>query len=245
MSRALILGCSHAIGAEMTDEPGFALEGMEKWQYGARHSYPVLIAEALGLTPLNHAISGGSNDAMFRIFESQVSTLSHTDVVIACWTGSSRTEIWHDSDQRWIPLAAGQDSINKVIADDYMREGRHVPRTVTDEKNYLEYQKCWVSYNTTPAIGRLNKMKNIVALNALAQLHNIQVINIDNFDFVAGPPRLTKFKFPEYIYWPVPVTFCQWADELNSPCTPAKHYFYPTHKKFAEYVLEHIAQRQH
>jgi hypothetical protein len=236
-NRAIILGCSHAFGAEMDKDPGLDLEdGWDKWYFGVRNSYPVLIAEALELTPQNHAISGGSNDAMFRIFESLLPTLVSTDVVIACWTGGLRTEIWNDVAQQWLPFQVGYNKFHKSIPDKYMLEGLWIPDSIAEEAQYLEYQKYWFTYNTDYASTRLNKIKNIVALNAMAHLHNIQVININSFDHVS--PR--NFKFPEYIKWPVPVSFCQWADELKSPRTENLHYFYPTHKNFADYVVAGI-----
>ena len=56
----LIAGCSHAAGSEM---------GIE--EYNRANSYPVLLAERQGYVAHNRAIGGGSNDAMFRIFESE------------------------------------------------------------------------------------------------------------------------------------------------------------------------------
>ena len=64
-NRALILGCSHAAGAEMHKEPGLTVNNPQ--EFGYLNSYPVLIAKQLGYIPLNYAISGGSNDAMFSL----------------------------------------------------------------------------------------------------------------------------------------------------------------------------------
>jgi hypothetical protein len=70
MKRAIILGCSHAAGTEMYN--------------GIACSYPVKIAEQLGYVPENYAIAGGSNDAMFRIYEEHRTRLDSSDIVIAC-----------------------------------------------------------------------------------------------------------------------------------------------------------------
>jgi len=69
MKKALILGCSHAAGSEMNTEPDVDLLNYGKDYYGYFMSYPAQLAQLLGYHPVNHAIPGGSNDAMFRIFE--------------------------------------------------------------------------------------------------------------------------------------------------------------------------------
>jgi hypothetical protein len=78
--QALVLGCSHAAGSEMIDDA-----------YGRANSYPVLLAERMGYTVTNLSIPGGSNDAVFRIFQEQCNAYH---VVIACWTGIDRVELW-------------------------------------------------------------------------------------------------------------------------------------------------------
>jgi len=86
MKKALILGCSHSVGAEMRDEPGLRFDNsIHALDYELAHCYPAQIAQALGYMPINRGISGGSNDAMFRLFLEE--TLTPNDIVIACWTG--------------------------------------------------------------------------------------------------------------------------------------------------------------
>ena len=122
MPDALILGCSHAAGALMHEQPSLVLTeepGKDQYQieaeYGAKNSYPVKLAELLGYTPHNHAISGGSNDAMFRIFLEQADNF---DLVIACWTGKDRGELFHTDHKYWIPINVGNsDSFTKTPND--------------------------------------------------------------------------------------------------------------------------------
>jgi len=69
MKKALILGCSHAVGAEMSQEPNLVFDTfVQAHDYELTHCYPAQIAQALGYLPVNRGISGGSNDAMFRLF---------------------------------------------------------------------------------------------------------------------------------------------------------------------------------
>ena len=108
--KALILGCSHAAGAQMHTGPECATKHpVEQVVWEANNSYPVLLAKMLGYTPLNHAISGGSNDAMFRICTQQI---HKADIIIACWTGWDRTELWHPEHDSWFNLNYSNDTIN-------------------------------------------------------------------------------------------------------------------------------------
>lgn len=155
MKKALILGCSHAVGAEMFKESGLVFDSFDQADdYGRLHCYPVQIAQELGYDLINLSISGGSNDAMFRLFTEQ--TLTPNDIVIACWTGVNRSEIY---DKQWITIAPG---------------------AVPDQVN-ADYFKHWLLYSGNTQVGMLNKTKNILALNALAHAQGIQVINIDSF----------------------------------------------------------------
>lgn len=155
MKKALILGCSHAVGAEMFKESGLIFDDFKKADdYGRIHCYPAQIAQALGYMPINLGISGGSNDAVFRLFTEQ--TLTHNDIVIACWTGVNRSEIY---DKQWIAMTPG---------------------AVPGRAN-ADYFKHWLLYAANNKVGMLNKTKNILALNSLAHAQGIQVINIDSF----------------------------------------------------------------
>ena len=155
MKKAVILGCSHAVGAEMHREPGLVFDSFDQaTDYERTHCYPVQIAQKLGYDPINLSISGGSNDAMFRLFTEQTLTLN--DIVFACWTGINRSEIY---DNQWVALAPGAVP-DKVGAD---------------------YFKQWLLYSANTEVGMLNKTKNILALNALAHAQGIPVINIDSF----------------------------------------------------------------
>jgi hypothetical protein len=242
MPRAVILGCSHALGAEMDLEPGleWTADDRSQWHWGPLNSYPAQLAQALGYTVENHAISGGSNDAVFRVFASLFThdyrtgsyhaNLTPEDVVIACWTGPYRTEVWHSRDHLWLPLAAGIEQILTRVVDPVLREGLAIPGTVRDEQLYLSYLQQWVAVAAEEQAGRLNKIKNILALNALAAAHGITVINIDSF------APVVNFEFPSTIFWPVQVDFVTWAEQRQAPKTASGHYFKPTHGAFADHV---------
>ena len=155
MKKAVILGCSHAVGAEMFKEPGLVFDdAVQAREYELKNCYPAQIARELGYTVVNRGISGGSNDAMFRLFTEQ--TLTPNDIVIACWTGVNRNEIY---DNQWIAMAPG---------------------AVPDQVN-VDYFKHWLLYSANTNVGMLNKTKNILALNMLAHAQGIRVININSF----------------------------------------------------------------
>lgn len=213
MKRALILGCSHASGHEMNLEPGLNISPYSKDGYGYANSYPVIIAEMLGYVPNNRAIPGGSNDAMFRIWNEVKDTLDNTDIVIACWTSGVRTEIWNKQSHGWLGLAPGAPFIN------------------IDE--YDAYFKQWLTYHTHPQTGYYSKLKNIIALNTMAEIRGIKVINIDSFNRI--PESHNQF------YWPVKDNdFLKWARHNNYPHTKVLHFFKPAHQAFAELVVKSI-----
>jgi len=216
MKKALILGCSHALGTEMHKEPGLVFDdfaAMDK--YERTHCYPAQIAQALGYNPTNYSISGGSNDAMFRLFTEE--TLTADDIVIACWSGVNRSEIYHKQWLRLCPGAATPDN----------------PPDWWDD-----YFKHWMLYSANDEVGMLNKIKNILALNTLAHARGVQVINIDSF----WP--IIDIKWPESISWPVNISFIDWCQRHQFPHTDWMHYFKPAHDSFARHVLQNLSARQ-
>jgi len=204
--KALVLGCSHAAGSEMIDDA-----------YGRANSYPVLLAKRLGYTADNHAIPGGSNDAMFRIFQEQC---REYDAVIACWTGIARIELWDSKSRSWLPMAHG------IVLGNHNRS------------DLQEYGRQWAVYEGTQQRGHLSKTKNVLALNMLAQSQNIPVINIDSFQPVDWPDRV---QWPSNMTWPVPDTFCDWAIAQKFLHTDNGHFGRDAHSAFAEYVLKNMA----
>jgi hypothetical protein len=208
MSKALILGCSHAAGAEMHPDPNVAKQ----------LSYPAKISSGLGYTIENCSISGGSNDAMFRIFEEHCSKLHNDDIVVACWTGSERMEIFHEQKQQWLPVV-------------------HKTPTNYDEL-YQDYCKQWTALDTWHWKWRLNKIKNIISLNTVAHALNIKVYNIDSFNIVQG---FNTFDLYKHFNWPVEsICFTNWCLEKKFAHTLGGHFFEDAHQAFADLVVSHI-----
>jgi hypothetical protein len=217
MKKALILGCSHAVGAEMSQEPGLAFDNKNQaTDYERKNCYPAQIAQALGYDPVNRGIAGGSNDAIFRLFLEE--TLTRDDIVIACWTGVNRSEIY---DESWLQLCPGA-SIPKEITPDYFKQ--------------------WLLYSGNTEVGMLNKTKNILALNAVCWSRGIQVINIDSFWPIDFFPEI-DFTWPNSVYWPVDTDFMAWCQQHNFAHTEKVHFFKPAHDSYAEHVLQNIAGR--
>ena len=210
MKKALILGCSHSVGAEMSKEPGLIFNSArEAKDFELTHCYPAEISRALGYEPINQGIWGGSNDAMFRLFLQE--TLTSDDIVIACWTGVNRSEIYHND---WLPLAPG-GTIAKDIDQDFF--------------------KHWILYYANEQIGMPNKIKNILALNALAQSRGLKVINIDSFWPVSD------FKWPSMVRWPIAIDFISWCLENKFTHTDWGHFFKPAHQGFADFVVQNTS----
>ena len=201
----------------MSQEPGLIFDdSTQALNYELTHCYPAQIAHTLGYIPVNLGISGGSNDAMFRLFLEQ--TLTPSDIVIACWTGVNRSEIY---DQDWLKLCPGAD----------------IPKEITPD-----YFKQWLLYSGNTEVGMLNKTKNILALNASAHAQGIRVINIDSFWPIDFFPVI-DFAWPDTVSWPVDINFIAWCQQHNFPHTEKVHFFKPAHDSFAEHVLQNIAGR--
>ncbi len=242
MPDALVLGCSHAAGALMHEEPGLVLAGEPgkdhyqiEAEYGAKNSYPVKLAELLGYTPHNHAISGGSNDAMFRIFLEQADNF---DLVIACWTGKDRGELFHTEHNYWIPINVGNSDSFTKTPNDILLQGRNVLTKVKDHELYENYGKQWLTYEGNEQRAYNNKLKNILALNAIARSKSIKVINLDSFQGIHH-----QFPWPEDIYRPLPghrLEFCNFCDTKEFPKEPRGHYFREAHQEYARFVKRKI-----
>jgi hypothetical protein len=237
MKQAFILGCSHALGAEMHLEPGVDLSQCHSVDhYQTHNSYPALIAQKLGYSIQNHAIAGGSNDAMFRIFCEQVNSISTTDLVIACWTGLNRTELLYTRHQRWLPLPAGETLTNCVDPNPWVLQGQPTPDVVPEHVHYEDYGRRWLIYQGNEQTGHHNKVKNILALNSVAHSRGISVLNIDSF----WPTRSRdpKQNMLAHVKWGAADTdFWRFAKEHNFPHTKWGHYFRPAHLAFADHVM--------
>jgi len=197
MNKAFILGCSHAAGAEMDN--------------GETKSYPVKIAQLMNYTPINLAISGGSNDAMFRIFEHYCGTqkITPNDIVIACWTGDRRTEVVHNNE--WTPLASG---IQYSPIDDYVKQ--------------------WCVYDNDRWKWRLNKIKNIISLNEIANKIGVRVLNIHSFNYIEG---FDLYDIHSEYEWPCSKdTFCTWCLDKQFNDTTGGHFFEDAHEAFAKHA---------
>ena len=81
----LIAGCSHTAGSEIdgdTDSP-----------FNRQHSYGNLLANKLGYTPINIAVSGYTNSAIARSVLEYCSEHDTSDLsVVIGWSESSRIE---------------------------------------------------------------------------------------------------------------------------------------------------------
>ena len=190
--KALILGCSHAAGNEIS-KPG---------EDDRKNSYPMHLARLLGYKPTNMAITGGSNDAIFRLAEEHHNSY---DIIIACWTGCNRTEVWDG--HSWQAIAPGGQPITAE-----------------------SYRQQWLIHGTDDTTGRLNKLKNILALNALCP----NVINIDSF-----------WPVPCAVSRAVPESFWDWCCNQNYARTEFGHFELAAHKAFAEYLYKSLTPKQH
>ena len=237
---ALILGCSHANGANMYLDPDSDIKNYDwdvRIEYGAKNSYPVLLAEMLGHAPLNYSISGGSNDAMFRIGLEQIDSLTSEDIIIACWTGMDRGEVWHEEHQYWRPINYGNFHIHQLSPNEFSKSGINIGPLVDRHQDYHEYGKQWLLFEGNNQRGYNNKVKNVLALNCLANSRGIKTINLDSFQ------SIRNFSWPDSVYRPVNHDgespgdeFYRFAINNNFPQEPGHHFFRPAHQAYAEFI---------
>ena len=233
MPRAVVLGCSHAAGSEMETDPDRP-EDIAPEHFGPAHSYPVQLAQLLGYSAENYSLGGGSNDAVFRIFTDLADQLTEQDLIIACWTGSDRTEVWDPIESTWHSLSAGNSNFNRRVVDPVALAGRCIPEPVAMAQDLAEYQAAWVRYSVDGQANRLNKIKNIIALNAMARATGIPVLNIDSF----APIR--DFEWPGFVTWATRVPFWDWAVKNSYPQAQYGHFFLAAHTEFARLVFDQI-----
>jgi hypothetical protein len=201
--------------------------------FGAKNSYPVQIARALGYEPCNHAIGGGSNDAIFRIWTEVCDHLNQSNIVIACWTGCHRSEFWHEKSALWLQISPGTQSYLKRVQDPLFLEGRTISEVVVEQDNIIEFGKLWHTFANDQISASNNKLKNILALNASAERLGIRVINFDSFDPVNN-------KSVKQFEWPVDIDFMKFVDSCGYDHTDWGHYFLDAHNAYAKKVLESL-----
>jgi hypothetical protein len=173
---------------------------------------------------------------MYRIFCNELGQLTDNDIVIACWTGGNRSEVFYEKENRWLSISHGDTHTLQIQPDPVLLQGRPIPVKIRQHQQFEDYGKQWLVYEGHDQRGQLNKIKNILALNMLAQSQQIPVINIDSF----WP--ILDYVWPSSINWPVQdkdfMTFC---GEQKFPRTDWGHFFLPAHSAFADYVLKNIA----
>ena len=104
--------------------------------------------------------------------------------------------------------------------------------TYFDEVLLITNQKSTVYDYPTVELSFNLKIKNIFALNALAQARGTKVINIHSFNAV----ECNSFE------WPIGLEeFCIWCKHKGFAHTDGGHYFKDAHAQFAKYVYENYS----
>lgn len=227
MKRAYIFGCSHAAGSEMFDND------IDR-EY--THSYPALIARDLGYVVHNHAIPGGSNDAIFRILSELIDSIDNTDLVLLCWTGPDRAEVFSEEDDQWLQFAVGRSHFNNVEPHPVARQGRYVGSRIRDEAGWNQFFQAWqrLYLGVRSRNSDINHVRNVMAANALATQRTQHVHNIKSF---AGIPH-EHWSMIQHWSWPVArQDFGKFAKDHGFAHTPLGHFFYDAHRAFADAIL--------
>lgn len=234
MNRAYIFGCSHAAGTEMFDND------LDR-EY--THSYPALIARDLGYDIHNHAIGGGSNDAIFRALLSVLQGITDQDLIIFCWTGPDRLEFFSEPNRQWLQFAVGRSKFYRSVPHPVARQGRFIGETIPDERHWQKFLSLWqrLCPGSEGDHVYVNRTRNITAANQLAQSRGCRVINVSSF----GHYREQDQALAAAWTWPLGfLGFSAWADQQHFPRTANGHYFYEAHRAFADLLLAHTPSNQ-
>ena len=227
MKRAYIFGCSHAAGSEMFDHD------IDR-EY--THSYPALIARDLGYEIHNHAIPGGSNDAIFRILSSISQDITSDDAVIFCWTGPDRSEFFSEEANQWLQFAVGRSRFNETIAHPVALQGQFVGSVVPDESTWQQFFGLWqrLCLGKRSTNSYANRTRNVTAANCVATQRTTNVINLTSFAAYCDED------WPLVKHWNWPIgrqEFCMWALQRESAHTANGHFGLETHRAYADLVL--------
>lgn len=230
MKRAYIFGCSHAAGSEMFDND-------IDQEY--THSYPALIARDLGYEVHNHAIPGGSNDAIFRILIDIHQSITDQDLIIFCWIGAGRVEIWNEQHQQWLQFSVGQPAFKIGESHPVALQGRATSVDITDHGGWQRYHRDWQQrwLGIEDRNEKAQEYRNILAAHALAETRTSRIINIRSFAGHEHAYRSTT----DHFYWPIGYEeFWTWCNDRAFDRTAWGHFGLDAHRAFAEYVLINI-----
>lgn len=213
-NKAYILGCSHVAGSEIE---GWGIGHCTK--FNLENSFLAQLAKLLNYEPENLAIPGASNDYIFRNFMYLINSnmIQPNDIVLVFWTGEERIEIQDPISKKWIQFSQGMST--------------NFPEYNSTHKDFYElYQRLMCM---EPMRGRLNKIKNIYALNYIAKLKGIRVVNGDSFQEYG-------YDFKQDLPWLFPHdSFTAWADRNKYEHSPDwYHYGLDAHTDFAKLCLE-------
>jgi len=207
--KAFLLGCSHVAGSELE---GFGIG--YRTPFNISNSFAAQFAKLIHYEPINLAKPGASNDYIFRNFYDLIERkqITQEDIVIVFWTGEERIEIQDPITKDWMQFSIGM-SMDIPGYNDIHKEF------------YNLYQRLMC---IDPMRGTLNKIKNIHALNTLADQHNITVLNGDSF-------REIDFRGKSKYKWLYPhSSFCTWAEENKyAKSDQWYHYVLKAHTDFA------------
>lgn len=219
-------------------EPGLDIPNDQCADWGLCHSYPALIAQSLGYEIANYAMGGGSNDAVFRIWAEIQDKVNPDDIVIACWTGRHRTEVWHDDHGIWLQVAPNTKVFRQREPHAMHLSGLTVDVHVKHMEQFLDFTHTWNTFANHPIAARNNKIKNIISLNHWAGSLGVRVINLHSFDPLLDHDMshsiLAKFE------WPVADDFMDFCEGNGYDKTVNGHYFLPAHNSYADTVLRHL-----
>lgn len=223
--KAYIIGCSHASGSELEGDGIGHLT-----PFNLDNSFASRLAKKMNYEPINLALPGASNDYIFRKLVELTPEIR--DIIILCWTGLDRIEIFDDVLDEWLNFSHGM-SLD------------HDPKFTKTHRNFYDlYVKLMCDENLKR--GTLNKIKNIVAAHTWAdKILQRTVIHIDTSWKIIDHPEFKNLIELIKDSWILPeTTFTDWAKSKNYRYSPVHHHYgVDAHEDFAQLCFDYIEQK--
>lgn len=178
----LISGCSHAAGSE--------IDGTQDSKFNRSHSFGAKLADKLGYTPVNIAMTGATNSGIARSvlewFDTQYTTGTEVFVLVA-WTESSRLEVPMARNYPYHRSNPSADWFSNS-AKNYMRVNMGYPGGDLEERKLVPYYQEFVARDLNYL--ELQGANYVLQLEYFLKMKKIEYAMCNTMDMFTQTPHL-------------------------------------------------------
>lgn len=178
----LISGCSHAAGSE--------IDGTEDSAYNRAHSFGAKLADKLGYTPVNIAVTGATNSGIARSVLEWFSTEYNSNnkvFVLVAWTESSRLEVPMKRNYPYIKSNASISWFPKS-SNKYMRVNMGYPGGDLEERKLVPYYQEFVARDLNYL--ELQGANYVLQLEYFLKMKKVDYVMCNTMDMFTQKPHL-------------------------------------------------------